>query len=277
MFKGFKKQKSTSPLNDPSKILLEVKDISYRSPHGFMIEPLTFHVNTGEMIAIIGPNGSGKSTLLKVLTGQLRPRQGNITLFGNNLYSYPRKKLASILGYLPQQITNDLPQMVYEIVSHGRYPHGAMYRQLTSEDHAIIQWALEKTYLTHYSQRMIQTLSGGERQRAYLAMVLATKPRLLFLDEPNTFLDLVHQIEFLNLLHSLQKEGFTFVIILHDINLAARYANRIIILKEGSMRNIGTPQKTIIPEVIEPNFELKCDYFEYRGRPHIIPLERIPK
>ncbi|MEN6566488.1 MAG: ABC transporter ATP-binding protein [Veillonellales bacterium] len=223
-------------------------------------QDLSLVVEAGMIVSIIGPNGSGKSTLLKALSRKIKPQQGVVLLDGRQLHSYSAVELACKMALLPQspQAPGDIT--VYDLIQYGRFPHQRWWRNTREEDGKAIEWALTQTGLTRLAGRLVGTLSGGERQRVWLAMALAQKPRLLLLDEPTTYLDISHQLEILTLISQLNKqERITVVMVLHDINQAARYSDCIAVLQHGGLYAVGTPAEVITPRTLESVFRVKAD------------------
>ncbi|WP_020618818.1 ABC transporter ATP-binding protein [Paenibacillus daejeonensis] len=216
-------------------------------------------IPTGQITTIIGPNGSGKSTLLGVMARNLSPREGEAVLDGKAIIAYAPKELARKLAVVHQH--NDAPPdlTVQRLVAYGRLPHRRMWSQQSEEDEAAIQWALESTRLLDKRESRLCTLSGGERQRAWIAMALAQRTKLLFLDEPTTFLDMYHQIELLELIRHLNEEhGITIVMVLHDINQALRYSHHLIVMKEGEARLSGAPREVITSAALADIYGVKA-------------------
>ncbi|MFS0723817.1 ABC transporter ATP-binding protein [Paenibacillus sp. 1P07SE] len=200
----------------------------------------------GRITTIIGPNGSGKSTLLGVMARNLSPRAGEAVLDGKAVTAYAPKELARKLAVVHQH--NDAPPdlTVQRLTGYGRLPHRRLWTQQGAEDEAAITWALESTRLLDKRSNRLSTLSGGERQRAWIAMALAQQTKLLFLDEPTTYLDMYHQIELLELIRKLNRDHrITIVMVLHDINQALRYSDHLIVMKEGEARLSGEPEAVI--------------------------------
>ena len=218
----------------------------------------TCTVGEGEIVALVGPNGSGKSTLLRALGRILKPKGGAVMLEGRSLAGLPTREVAQKLALLPQgpTLSNDLT--VAELVWMGRSPHQGWFGLPSSGDKEAVDWAARETSITPLLQRNVSDLSGGERQRVWLAMALAQQPRLLLLDEPTTFLDLAHQLELLDLVRYLNAEhGLTVVMVLHDLNQAARYANRVVVLHEGAVYAEGAPADVLTPETLRAVFGIE--------------------
>lgn len=239
-----------------------------------ILNDISFNIKSGEITTIIGPNGSGKSTLIKSISRYLKPESGNIYLNKININKINTKEIARSLAVLPQVkgVSSDIS--IEELVSYGRYPHLKFGRRLDKEDKEIITWALEKTGLLEMKDRYVVTLSGGERQRAWIAMSLAQKPKILLLDEPTTFLDICYQLEILELLKELNKTlGITVVMVLHDLNQAARYSDNILVINNGELWKYGEPCEIISEELLQSIFKIDADIYEDKinNCPYFIP------
>lgn len=242
-----------------------------------IVNELDLSIQRGLITAFVGPNGCGKSTLLRGLSRLLKPTLGSVCLDGHNIHHMKAKDLARQIGILPQSPVAPEGLTVYELVAQGRYPHQSWFQQWSSEDERITLEALEMTNLTHFADRPVDTLSGGQRQRAWIAMALAQQSEILLLDEPTTFLDLAYQIEVLDLLADLNvKKGRTIVMVLHDLNQAARYANTIIAMREGRIWANGSPEQVITVENVQTVFQMQCQIIgdPVSNTPLCIPISR---
>lgn len=220
-----------------------------------ILQDITLTVPAGAVTAIIGPNGCGKTTLLRCLSGQLPCTEGSITVFGKPLPQYGRKELAKTLAILPQ--TRDVPALTVEaMVQHGRYPHLGFHRQLTSADQAAVRRAMAQADVADLAKKPLRELSGGQRQRAYIAMALAQDTPIILLDEPTTHLDLNRQFELLALIRQLQKAGKTVVMVLHDLDHALRFSDRVILLNAGRLVQAGTPEDLLQSGKIADIFDI---------------------
>ena len=210
------------------------------------------------MTSIIGPNGSGKSTLLKAMGRLLKPFSGDVFVNGRSVREISDCDVAKHVGILPQSPSAPADTPVHCLVSYGRNPHKKMFSRMDSSDRDTIEWAIEATGLKDKRFRRLGQLSGGERQRAWIAMALAQQPDILLLDEPTTYLDIHHQFEVLELLYKLNSEcGLTVVMVLHDLNLAARFSSRIVALKDGSIARDGSPESILTEDNICEIFSVK--------------------
>lgn len=252
--------------------MLVVDHVCIRYEQKQVIKDFSFEVADGEIVSIIGPNGSGKSTLLKSIARMHPYDKGQITLNKTNMKSMNSKEIAKRLCMLSQrnQAPNDIT--VENLVSYGRYPHKKWFERLNDDDMQIVHWALEKTHLLHYKDRPISALSGGESQRAWIAMALAQRPQILLLDEPTTYLDISHQHEVLQLVRELNEEmGMTVVMVLHDLNQAATYSDKIVVIQEGSCKYIGNPKEVMTTGMIREVYrmESEVEYVAWDQAPRI--------
>ncbi|MFI1829760.1 ABC transporter ATP-binding protein [Streptomyces sp. NPDC020412] len=242
-----------------------------------VIDSLDLCVPAGLMTAIVGANACGKSTLLRAMSRLLAPRGGRVVLDGREVHRTPAKELARTLGLLPQTPIAPDGITVTDLVSRGRHPHQRIFSRWNSEDDAAVAAALTATDTLDLADRDVDELSGGQRQRVWIAMALAQQTDVLLLDEPTTFLDANHQIEVLDLLTDLNEtRGTTIVMVLHDLNLAARYADHLIALTPGRPHASGTPQEVLTRERVHAVFGLDCRVIEdpVSGRPLILPIGR---
>lgn len=226
--------------------------VSYRIPGRTLIHPLDLHMDHGSVIGLIGHNGSGKSTLIKLLARQLVPSDGQITLEGKALDKWTDRSLARQIAYLPQQLPSTEGLSTHNLVRFGRYPwHGALGR-FTEEDQRQVERAMTLTDTTQFADHAVDALSGGERQRVWLAMLIAQNARYLLLDEPTSALDIAHQIEVLSLVRRLGRElDMGVVLVLHDINMAASFCDRLIALHSGKLLVQGKPDQLMNSETLE--------------------------
>ncbi|WP_342507530.1 ABC transporter ATP-binding protein [Sporosarcina sp. FSL K6-2383] len=234
-------------------------------------------IPSNKISVIIGANGCGKSTLLKTLARLIKPTSGKITLDGKPLSKIPPKQLAQVLGLLPQSPIVPEGISVSDLVGRGRYPHQSLFSGWTKKDYEAVAEAMDIMNITEFANQNIDELSGGQRQRVWIAMALAQQTDILFLDEPTTFLDITYQIEILDLLTDLnRKRGTTIVMVLHDINLAARYADHIFALRQGKLVAEGEPSKVITSELIKDVFGLRCSVIKdhISGSPSVVPIGR---
>lgn len=234
----------------------------------------------GSFTSIIGPNGCGKSTLLKTLARILSPEAGEVYLDERVLKSYSTKEIAKKLAVLSQKPETAIELSVFDLVSFGRYPYQSGWKSVTKEDENYIQWALDLTDLTDLSRESVALLSGGQRQRVWLAMALVQNTDILILDEPTTYLDPAHQLEVLNVLKKINLEyGKTIIMTIHDINLAARFSDSIIAMKDGKVVKEGQPNKVITPELLSEVFLIDAEIIFHKktNRPVVLSYNVIDK
>lgn len=241
-----------------------------------VVEALDLETPSGQITALIGPNGCGKSTLLRGLARLLKPQHGSVLLDGRAIHSIPTKQLAKELGILPQSPTAPEGITVRDLVAQGRYPHQDWFQQWSRADEQALQRALVLTTLTHLANRAVDTLSGGQRQRAWIAMALAQETDILLLDEPTTYLDLAHQLEVLELLVKLNREGKTIIMVLHDLNHAAHYGDHLVALFNGKIVAQGRAQDVITESIVQAVFGVESQVIPHpvTGSPLCLPLRR---
>ena len=221
-----------------------------------VLQDLTFSIEPGSVTTLVGPNGCGKTTLLRALTGQLSQTAGEISICGRELSSYSRKELARTVALLPQ--TRNTPDLTVEaLVEHGRYPHLGFSRRLSEKDRQIVSRAMDQTDVAHLAHLPLGELSGGQQQRAYIAMALAQDAQIIALDEPTAHLDLQHQFELLELVRRLQAAGKTVVLVLHDLDHALRYSDRLVLLQQGRLVQWGTPRALLDSRALEQVFKVR--------------------
>lgn len=225
-----------------------------------VIEDITFEVERGKVYTIIGPNGCGKTTLLRTISRNRRPSAGEVLLDGENIFQMNTRKLAQKMAVLSQNNYTLSDVSVRTLVQYGRFAHKAWWQGRDQEDEKTVAWALEKTGMGPFTERRINTLSGGERQRAWIAMSLAQKPEILLLDEPTTYLDISHQLEIMELVRRLnQEENITIVMVLHDINHAARFSDQLLVLKDQHIYEQGDPWAILEGDVLEKVFRVRAE------------------
>lgn len=237
---------------------------------------LNLEIPKHSFTVILGPNACGKSTLLRSLARLLPPQHGSVLLDGQDIAALPSRTVARRLGLLPQSSVAPESITVRDLVARGRFPHQKMLRQWSQEDDLAVDSALAATGVTDLAHRRVDSLSGGQRQRVWISLVLAQQTPLLLLDEPTTFLDITHQLEILNLCRTLHETGrYTLVAVLHDLNLAFRYASHLIVMKEGAVVAAGTPDQIITAELIEEVYQIRCICIPdpVTGKPMIVPTE----
>lgn len=242
-----------------------------------VLQEFSLGVRRGEFLAIVGPNGSGKSTLVRTICRSLRPQAGGVLLDGQDVYRMRARNLARQMAVVAQETAVEFDFTVEEIVMLGRIPHLTPLRGETERDRAVVQQAMRMTNTAHLSDRLITRLSGGERQRVMVARALAQEPSLLLLDEPTAHLDIAHQVELLDLARRLNRvDGLTVVAVLHDLNLAAQYADRLLMLKDGRRWAEGSPSDVLTEGNVMAVYGSRVKVIRHpvEGTPHLILLSR---
>lgn len=264
---------------------IKAKSLTVKVGEKTLLENLSIEANDGEIIAVLGPNGAGKSSLLKTLTGELKPSSGDIFFGEKSLNEWNASELAKIRGVLPQNFALDFPFKAVEVVLLGRTPHIRFSE--SKLDHEIAESALKMVEAEKFANRFYPTLSGGERQRVHLARVLAqiwqkteNSPRYLLLDEPTSSLDLAHQHLTLETARKFAADGTAVVAVLHDLNLAAQYADKILIIKEGKNIAFDTPKNVLTSDLIGEVFGIEVyitNHAKYSDIPLIVPVGKFLK
>lgn len=238
---------------------LRVEKLQVGYEQNIVFQELDFAIQTGKITTIIGPNGCGKSTLLKTMGRIIRQRSGSVYLYNEDMRSLDTREIARKLALLPQSPVAPNELKVEELVAYGRFPHLHQVQQHTPADAAAIEWAIKTAKITNFRYRQLGSLSGGERQKVWLAMALAQQTSILLLDEPTTYLDMVHQLEVLNIVRQLnQEQQCTIIMVLHDINHAARFSHQIVAMKGGKIIASGCPQEIITPAVLRQVFQIEA-------------------
>lgn len=243
-----------------------------------VVDNLDMQIPQRKITSIIGPNGCGKSTVLKAVGRILNPKGGMVYLNGDDIRKLSTKEVAQKMAILPQSPQSPAGLTVGELVAYGRFPHQKGFGKLKPEDKKIIQWALEVTKLTEHEVTAVDNLSGGQRQRVWIAMALAQQTDLILLDEPTTYLDLAYQLEVLELLYRLNRDqGCTIIMVLHDLNLAARFSDYMIAIRCGHIISHGTPEGVMTPKVLKETFQIDAVIMKEpkTGRPTCISYDLI--
>lgn len=256
---------------------LVLKDVSFFYGNGFSLRGISLGVEKGQMVALLGPNGSGKTTLLKLAAGVLTPKGGEVLLEGTNLRALSRKEVARRIAMVPQQFHTPFAFTVAQVVMLGRTPFIGTFSGETETDRGQVQRAMKMAGVERLSPRAFNELSGGERQKCILAMALAQEPKLLLLDEPTAHLDINHQVEILELIRRLNREqGVTVIGAMHDLNLAALYFDRLILLKDGAVSSDGPPAAVLTESIIREVFaaSVRIERHPAAGVPHVVLLPK---
>lgn len=242
-----------------------------------VLKNISFKIEEGEFLGIIGPNGSGKSTLLKSLSHYLKPSDGSIYYKGNNLYSIPNQAIARDFAFVPQDTVFNFSFTVWEVVVMGRIPYLGRLQHEGCHDKEVAMESMRTTDTLKLKDRQVSELSAGERQMAIIAKALTQEPKVLFLDEPTSHLDIGHQVKILNLLKELnKKQKITVNIVLHDLNLASEYCDRILMLNNGSVHAIGKPQDVLKYQIIEEVYKtlVIVNKNPISGNPHVLLVRK---
>lgn len=256
---------------------LEAHNLRFRYSEAAVVDDVSFSLARGEMLGILGPNGSGKSTLLRLLSGVLAPASGEVRLHGRPLARYSRRQLGQAIAVVPQDTVIEFPFSVTEVVLMGRSPHLGGFAFEGDRDVEVAHQAMRRTGVLDLAHRSIHELSGGERQRVVLARALAQEASIMLLDEPGAFLDIRHTVEIYDLLQDLQREGRSIITVLHDLNLAALYCDRVALLKAGRLFRLGTPAEVITYEALTEVYETEVyvDTNDITGAVNVLPLSRL--
>ncbi|MDH6437247.1 iron complex transport system ATP-binding protein [Streptomyces sp. SAI-144] len=263
-----------SGVRDASRLAARGVTVGYGGR--MVINGLDVAIPPGVITTIIGPNGCGKSTLLRTLSRLLKPTRGTVVLDGDDIVKLRTRDVAKKLGLLPQAPVAPEGLTVSDLVARGRHPHQSWLRQWSSDDAAVVERALAMTGVSDLADRPVDSLSGGQRQRVWISMTLAQGTDLLLLDEPTTYLDLAHAIDVLDLVDDLHESGCTVVMVLHDLNLATRYSDNLVVMREGAILAQGHPRDVITAELLHETFGLRAKVIDdpVGDRPLIVPIGR---
>ena len=237
---------------------VEAQALSFSVEAKRLLDSVDLRAESGQFVGLIGPNGAGKTTLLRSISNVLRYDEGSVRLLGEDLDNLPAREVAEILALVPQIAPYTQGFTAFELVLMGRYPRMGRFQVEGKEDDRIANQAMRLTETEPFATRTLETLSGGERQRVFLARAIAQQPRVLLLDEPTSNLDVLHQLKILTLVRQLVDDGLTAVAAIHDLNMAARFCDRLILLADGCVRSEGTPQEVLTPETIESVFGVEA-------------------
>jgi iron complex transport system ATP-binding protein len=245
--------------------VIRLKDVTAGYKGVEVIKNINIVFKKGSITSIIGKNGSGKTTLLKTASKLLKPYSGDIFLNDESIYNIPGKQMAKKISFLPQ--IRNIPNIsVYNLVIHGRFPYLGFPRIPRDEDKAKVEHALEKLEVKRFRDKNVAELSGGQRQKVYIAMILAQDTEYIFLDEPTTFLDINHHLEILEIIKELKNMGKAVIMVLHDLNSALSYSDKICIMDRGELEAYGSPQAVYSSGEIERIFNVKCDKVYIEGK-----------
>jgi iron complex transport system ATP-binding protein len=255
-------------------------DLRFRYPGADRdaVAGVSLEIAAGTCTAVLGPNGSGKSTLLRLLLGTLEPEQGAVHFGARPLHGWTRPEIARVVGVVPQGEDEVFPLTVREMVAMGRYPHLGAWRREGEADRRAIREAMRRCDVEHFADRPISTLSGGERQRARIARALAQQPHTLALDEPTVALDVRHEMAIFELLRDLRRSGVTVLIVTHNLNLAARFADRLVVMDDGRLAAEGAPADVLTRALVERVWGWPVQIVAHpgpgadEGAPQVVPL-----
>ncbi|GGS18841.1 cobalamin/Fe3+-siderophore ABC transporter ATP-binding protein [Streptomyces aureoverticillatus] len=264
----------TAPAKAPADARLAARELTLAYEDRTVVHDLDLAIPDGKVTVIVGPNACGKSTTLRALGRLLKPKGGAVLLDGEALAKLPTRRIAQQIGLLPQTPVAPEAITVADLVSRGRQPHQRWWQQWSDADETAVTEAMERTDVAELAERSVDELSGGQRQRVWIAMALAQETELLLLDEPTTYLDISHQVEVLDLVRQLNHDrGRTVVVVLHDLNQAARYADHLVAMKEGRLVAGGTPAEVVTEELVREVFGLECVVIPdpVTGSPLVVP------
>ncbi len=264
--------------------VLEGRGLSFGYPRAgrVAVTGVSVSVVPGRLLAVVGPNGAGKTTLLRLLAGSLAAAAGEVVLDGRPLAGFGSRERARAIAVVPQSESSPFPVTVREMVAMGRYPHLGAWERSGRSDRTVVKMALRRCALDGFADRVFESLSGGERQRARIARALVQEAPILLLDEPTAGLDLRYRMELFHLLGELRAEGLALLVVTHDLNLAARFADRLVLMDRGEIRARGTPAEVLTPPILEEVYRWPLRVVPHpgpgsdRGAPHTIALQRPP-
>ena len=255
------------------KRAMKVQNLSFSYGKNKVLKNISFEIAEGKITTILGANGCGKSTLFSLMTKNLYSGKGNIFLYGKNILNLGLKEFARKVSIVHQYNTSSDDITVERLVSYGRTPHMKMMQAKSEEDERLVEWAMEVTGILGYRDREVGKLSGGQRQRVWIAVALAQNTKILFLDEPTTYLDIRYQIEILELVRKLNREyGITIIMVLHDMNQAIHFSDEIIGLKDGCVEVHGNANEVISAQSIEALYGIRLDVAEMKGKKFVLPI-----
>lgn len=259
---------------DSKKIIYSVKDLSFSYVKNKVLDGLSFDLSAGKITTLIGANGCGKSTLFNLMTKNLKPDSGSITLNGQNLSDIRLKELARRAAIVHQYNTAPSDLTVEKLISYGRTPyHTFGLSANVKEDEEKIKWAMDITHTAKIKDKPVSELSGGQKQRVWIAMALAQDTKILFLDEPTTYLDVRYQLQILKLIQKLNREfNITIIMVLHDINQSLYYSDEIIAMKNGRIIAQGSPEEVITSQLVHQVYDVDLQIHSMDEKPFILPI-----
>lgn len=254
---------------------LAISDLSFGYNGSATLEDVFLEVGTGEMVSLVGPNGAGKSTLIKCIDRILKPQKGTMLIDGKEASRMASKDYSRMMGYVPQSTTEVFPYTVFDIVLMGRRPHIGW--RVSRRDVRVVARTLKFMGIEEFAGRYFDELSGGEKQKIAMARAIVQEPEILLLDEPTSNLDIKHQLEVMRTVRLLvQKGGISAIMAMHDLNLASRFSDKIVMLKDGRVFETGRPESVLIPENIEKVYGVRAEVIrDSKGRPYVMPIDPI--
>ncbi len=255
-------------------VKLKVKEVEFSYASVPVLKNVSIELAASEMLGVVGPNGTGKSTLLRCIDRILSPQKGCILLDGEDIKKMSRMELAKKMGYIPQSSSQIFPATVFDVVLMGRRPH--LNWRSSEEDTEKVLETLQMLNIEDLAMRDINELSGGQQQKVFIACALTQEPDVLLLDEPTSNLDIRHQLEVMDIIKNIVREKrISAIMAIHDLNLAARYADRIIMMNSGKIFAAGSPSSVLTPENIKHVYGVESEVEEKRGRPYIVPIRPV--
>lgn len=249
--------------------ILEVKNLSFSYGDKKVLDNISFNIDYGEKVIIIGPNGCGKTTLLRIISGYLKADAGEILLEGKNLDEYKAKEKAKILAMMHQESKSSFDFKVQEVVEMGRYPYMPWDAKLSKDDKVIVDRSIKLMNLDELREKSILKISGGEKARVMAAKTFAQEPRLMLMDEPVSAMDIKQEFHLMNI---VKKSNISYAIVLHDLNLAGAFADKIVLMKKGQIISVGTAKEVLTEENIKKVYEVDSEIIIRNDRPYVLPL-----
>ncbi|MEE8057871.1 MAG: ABC transporter ATP-binding protein [Pseudomonadales bacterium] len=255
--------------------MLEANDIALSFNGSVILNSLNIKIGEGELVGLIGPNGAGKTSLLRILANLQTPNTGSVQLDGKNLSDINRKKLAQTIGYLEQGAPAHWPLQVCRLIELGRLPYLSPWEKLSSLDSRIVNWAMNQAEVQHLSTRIVSTLSGGERLRVLIARMFATEPNIILADEPIAALDPYHQLHIMELFRNHCDRGGSTVVVMHDLNMAARFCHRLALLHQGHIVCEGSPEQVLQPQQLRDVYGIQAELHHHTSGLIVLPQARV--
>ncbi len=255
-------------------VKLKIKNVAFNYASVHVLKNICIELAESEMLGVVGPNGAGKSTLIRCIDRILKPQHGTILLDGQNINDMRQMELARKIGYIPQTTAQAFPATVFDTVLMGRRPHLG-WRSCEKDTEKVLDM-LQMLNIEEFAMRDINELSGGQRQKVFIARALTQEPDVLLLDEPTSNLDIRHQLEVMDIIMNIVRDkGITAITAIHDLNLASRYANRMVMLSNGKIFSAGDPESALTPENIESVYGVEVKVSNHDGHPYIVPIRPV--